>query len=279
MIGTVWAYIRLTHPWAVAVVMIATATFGLLAVDGEPEVGRFVLLLAGMLGGQVAIGASNEWHDREADALDKPHRPIPSGAVSPTGALAATAAGLVMMTAAGAALGIRGLILLAIGTGAGLTYNLWLKRTPLSWLPYLIALPLLPTWVWLVMDEFNGALLWLYPLGATFVLAIHLAQTLPDIGADSRRGEQGIGVVLGRRWSEIAIWVAAFGSTLGVGVGGWVTGDDWKPAVVAAGIVTLILALALLFMRVERHRLQPHLFKVLTSCAVILATGWILSAT
>lgn len=273
------AYIRLTHPWAVAVVMAATVVFGVLASQGELPVSRFILLLAGMLGGQVAIGASNEWRDREADALDKPQRPIPSGAVSPRGALIAMAAGLVLMLVAGLALGLWGLLLLATGTGAGLVYNLWLKRTPWSWLPYLVALPLLPTWVWLVMDEFRPSLLWLYPLGAAFVLAIHLAQTLGDIDADTSRGEHGIAVVLGRRWSEVVLWLAAFGSTLGVVAGGWLLGGALTPLALAAGIVTVLLLGALLITRSGHDWLQPHLFKVLTVCAVVLATGWILAMT
>lgn len=279
MSNTFGAYVRLTHPWAVMVVMAATAVFGVLASHGEPPVARFMLLLAGMLGGQVAIGASNEWRDREADALDKPQRPIPSGAVSPHGALITMVAGLVMMLAAGAGLGFWGLSLLVIGTGAGLVYNLWLKRTPWSWLPYLVALPLLPTWVWLVMDEFQLALLWLYPLGAAFVVAIHLAQTLGDINADTDRGEHGIAVVLGRHWAETVLWLAAFGSTLGVVTGGWLLGGTIAPLATAAGIVTVVLLGTMARIRSGSVWLQPHLFKVLTVCAVILATGWILAMT
>lgn len=279
MIQTAWAYGRLTHPWAVAIVMTATALFGLLASGGEPPAGRFALLLAGMLGGQLAIGASNEWRDRESDALDKPHRPIPAGAVSADGALRLTAVGLLVMLLAGALLGGWELALLAVGTGAGLLYNLWLKRTPLSWLPYLIALPLLPVWVWLVMGTFEPALLWLYPLGSTFVLAIHLAQTLPDIAADRTRGEHGLGVVLGRRWTEATIWTATFGSTLAVAAGARLVDGDPLPATLTAALVLVVLAVSLFLTRRAGDRLRPHLFKVLTTCAVLLATGWILTVT
>lgn len=277
MIRTAWAYMRLTHPWAVAIVMIATAIFGLLASAGEPDPLRFLLLLIGMLGGQTAIGASNEWRDREADALDKPDRPIPSGMVSPNGALTLTAAGLALMTIAGVVLGVWELLLLAAGTSAGLIYNLWLKRTRWSWLPYLAALPLLPTWVWLVMDGFQPNLIWLYPLGAAFVLAIHLSQTLPDIDADSSRGERGAGVLFGARRAKAVIWAAAAGSTLAVAGGGWLFSDDPLPALAAAGTVIALLAGAFVLTHKRGDRFQPHLFKVLTSCALILATGWILA--
>jgi 4-hydroxybenzoate polyprenyltransferase len=279
MIGTFWAYVTLTHPWAVTIVMIATATFGLLAAGGEPDALRFLLLLTGMLGGQIAIGACNEWRDREADALDKPGRPIPSGRVSANGALTFALAGLMVMVVSGAALGMWGLLLLSIGTGAGLAYNLWFKRTPWSWLPYLVALPLLPTWAWLVMDEFQPNLLWLYPMGAAFVLAIHMSQTLPDIDADGRRGEQGVGVLFGTRWSGVVIWVAAMGSTLAVAGGGWLFTDEPAPALAAAGAVIVILTGAFVLTQRKGARVSVHLFKVFTSCAVILATGWILTVT
>lgn len=273
------AYIALTHPWAVLIVMIATAFFGLLAGEWSPPLGRYLLMLAGMLGGQIAIGATNEWFDRLADARDKPQRPIPSGRVTAAGALRFAWFGLLLMTTAGAMLGVLELVLLAVGTGAGLLYNAGLKRTPLSWLPYLVALPLLPVWVWLVIDGFLPELLWLYPLGAAFVLAIHLSQTLPDIAGDTHRGEHGIAVVLGRRWAILLIWLAAIASTLAVIAGSWLSGGEILPALVTGGMVMVILVTAMAAMHVEPDRVQPHLFKVLTTSAIILAAGWIMSVT
>ena len=275
MFRTIRACISLTHPWAVAVVMLATALFGVLAASGDVPLGRFLLLLGGMLGGQIAIGASNEWIDREADALDKPQRPIPAGRISSLAALLLAGTGLLLMFACGVALGMWGLLLLVTGTGCGLLYNVWLKRTPWSWLPYLVALPLLPTWVWLVMDGFQPQLLWLYPLGAAFVVAIHLSQILPDIHADGSRGEHGIGVVVGRQRAGRLIWVAALGSTVAVAVGGLLTSERALPALVASTVVALLLLAGML----GGERFQTHLFKLLTSCAVILATGWIVTVT
>jgi 4-hydroxybenzoate polyprenyltransferase len=183
------------------------------------------------------------------------------------------------MTVAGLALGLWGFLLLVVMISAGLVYNIKLKRTPLSWLPYFVALPLVPTWAWVVMDEFQSELLWLYPIGALFVLAIHVSQTLPDIGADRSRGEHGISVILGRRWAEVAIWLAAFGSNLAVAAGGWLIGSRPLATTVAAVAVCAILAIAFVATRAAPERFQPHLFKILTSSAVILATGWVLAVT
>lgn len=279
MSAKIAAYVQLTHPWAVTIVMIATALFGLLAAGGDPAPGQFALLLIGMLGGQIAIGATNEWCDREADAIDKPHRPIPAGLVPRSGALVLAAFGLLAMTLAGLALGVWGFLLLIVMIGAGLVYNVKLKRTPLSWLPYFVALPLVPTWAWVVMERFQPELLWLYPIGALFVLAIHISQTLPDIGADRSRGEHGISVILGRRWAEVAIWLAAFGSTLAVVAGGWLIGSNPLATTIVAVVVCVILSVAFVATRAAPARVQPHLFKVLTSSAVILAAGWVLAVT
>ncbi len=87
----------------------------------------------------LAVGASlclyeagmalNDWADRDEDAVDRPHRPIPSGRVSPAAALGAAGA----LTAAGLALAARaGRPALTVATGLAATvwaYDLRLKHT------------------------------------------------------------------------------------------------------------------------------------------------------
>ncbi|WP_405699185.1 UbiA family prenyltransferase [Streptomyces sp. NBC_01383] len=88
----------------------------------------------------LAVGASlclyeagmalNDWADRDEDAVDRPHRPIPSGRITPRAALAAASA----LTAAGLALAARaGRPALTVATGLAATvwaYDLRLKHTP-----------------------------------------------------------------------------------------------------------------------------------------------------
>ncbi len=90
-------------------------------------------------GTALAVGASlclyeagmalNDWADREEDAVDRPHRPIPSGRVAPGAALAAAGA----LTAGGLALAARaGRPALAVASGLAATvwaYDLRLKHT------------------------------------------------------------------------------------------------------------------------------------------------------
>lgn len=90
-------------------------------------------------GTALAIGASlclyeagmalNDWADRDEDAVDRPHRPIPSGRISPAAALGAAG----VLTAAGLALAARaGRPALTVATGLAATvwaYDLHLKHT------------------------------------------------------------------------------------------------------------------------------------------------------
>ncbi|GHJ41471.1 SCO3242 family prenyltransferase [Streptomyces sp. TS71-3] len=74
--------------------------------------------------------ALNDWADRAEDAVDRPHRPLPSGRIRPAAALATagalTAAGLALAAAAG-----RPALTVATGIAATVwAYDLHLKHTP-----------------------------------------------------------------------------------------------------------------------------------------------------
>jgi 4-hydroxybenzoate polyprenyltransferase len=105
------------------------ALAGAAAVGVRP--GRRTLLAVGSSLCLYEAGmALNDWADRAEDAVDRPHRPIPSGRVHPVAALVAAGA----FTAVGVGLAFRasrcaGLL----GTGLAATvwaYDLGLKRTP-----------------------------------------------------------------------------------------------------------------------------------------------------
>jgi 4-hydroxybenzoate polyprenyltransferase/geranylgeranylglycerol-phosphate geranylgeranyltransferase len=271
------AYVRLPHPWAVLIVMLATALFGLLATSGNPDPLRFWPMLGAMLGGQLAIGALNEYRDRELDALTKPHRPIPSGLVSPGGALGMVVLGGVLMAAAGLSLGPRSLLVIAAGTGCGIVYDLWFKGTTWSWLPYLIALPLLPTWVWLTMERPEPALLLLYPLGAPMVLAVHLAQSLPDAESDRAAGVGSLVARLGARRTLLSLAASCLFACAEVALFSVAFGERPAPGLVAAALVVAGLSASLVLRRAWPDKVDEQLFKVITALTVILGAGLVLS--
>jgi 4-hydroxybenzoate polyprenyltransferase len=105
------------------------ALAGAAAVGARP--GRRTLLAVGSSLCLYEAGmALNDWADRAEDAVDRPHRPIPSGRVRPAAALVAAGA----FTAAGVGLAFRASRSAGLfGTALAATvwaYDLGLKRTP-----------------------------------------------------------------------------------------------------------------------------------------------------
>jgi 1,4-dihydroxy-2-naphthoate octaprenyltransferase len=84
------------------------------------------------------------------------------------------------------------------GTSAGLAYNLSLKDTRLSWAPYVVALAVLPPFAWSALDTYRSDFVWLYPVALPLVIAVHLANLLPDLATDRAAGRQNVAVRLGR---------------------------------------------------------------------------------
>ncbi|GAA2924768.1 SCO3242 family prenyltransferase [Streptomyces argenteolus] len=111
----------------------------LFSVPGDAVAGAATIGRRPNRGTALAVGASlclyeagmalNDWADRDEDAVDRPHRPIPSGRVAPGAALVAAGA----LTATGLALAARaGRPALALASGLAATvwaYDLHLKHT------------------------------------------------------------------------------------------------------------------------------------------------------
>ncbi len=270
-------YLLLPHAVPVIVVMAATAAFALIAAGGWPGIGTMARLLGAMLGGQIAVGAVNELVDVELDRAGKSHKPIPSGLVSERGARIVVALGMAAMIALSAAFGLASLLLCALGTGCGIAYSLWFKRTIWAWVPYLVALPLLPIWVWTALDDIDPALFAVYPLGAGAVVAVQLAQSLPDVGGDRASGVRTLAVALGERNARLACWGAMVLTAVGAALlAPWLT--DRPAIVLAAAVVALALVgLDILLWRRDRHLGIQAAFPCVAIATVILGLAWVLA--
>src|SRR3970040_1729996 len=82
---TLWAYVRLTKPRIVALLVITTVPAMILAEGGLPSLW---LVLATVLGGSVVAGganAMNMYFDRDIDELMRRTRgrPVPAGEIEP----------------------------------------------------------------------------------------------------------------------------------------------------------------------------------------------------
>ncbi|WP_308402943.1 SCO3242 family prenyltransferase [Streptomyces sp. BV286] len=105
------------------------ALAGAAAAGARPN-SRTLLAIGSSLCLYEAGMALNDWADRAEDAVDRPHRPLPSGRIRPTAALAAagglTAAGLALASRAGRRpLAVAGALAATVWS-----YDLVLKRTP-----------------------------------------------------------------------------------------------------------------------------------------------------
>jgi 4-hydroxybenzoate polyprenyltransferase len=276
------AWWRLPHPLPILVVLAATTGFALLARRGWPDLAELARLLGAMLGGQLAIGAVNELADLDLDRVAKPDKPLASGLVSERAARRLAGAGLVAMVVLGAPFGPAALALLALGTGLGLAYDLWFKRTALSWLPYVLALPLLPLWVWTALVGFDPMLALLYPLGAAAAVGVHLAQALPDAASDRAAGLDNAVSRLGERGAlAVALLCALTAPVVAGSTALLLPGALANPAVVlaGAGAATGFLAVAGALYAANRPLGVRACFPLVASATVLVALAWVLGAT
>jgi 4-hydroxybenzoate polyprenyltransferase len=153
-----------------------------------------------MLAFQSSIGALNDLIDAPLDAGRKPGKPLPRGVTSSGAArrllILALVLGLVLAAPSGPATVIVGVG----GVACGYAYDVWLSRTPWSWLPLALALPLLPIFAWLgAASVLPLGLLGLIPIGVVAGAMLGLANGIADIERDVAAGVRTAAVRLGRR--------------------------------------------------------------------------------
>jgi heme o synthase len=229
--------VRSCHPEpTVAVTLMITA----LAVTAGHTVGRVLLILLAVLTGQLSIGWLNDLLDAERDrTVGRRDKPVAVGAVSTRVVGVATAvavAACVPLSLAGGALaGTAQLVAVA----AGWAYDLGLKSSPLSVLPYVVCFGLLPTFVVLALPGAPAPVWWLPVAGALLGAGAHFANVLPDLDDDAATGVRGLPHRVGRTGSRYAAAVLLLAATVVLAAGSPVP----VPLAVAVPVVAaLVLA-------------------------------------
>ena len=164
-----------------------------------------------VLSGQMTVGWSNDYLDRERDRVaGRVDKPLAAHEISPS---------LVRSCAFGAAIaciplsflsGWRAAAVHLIAVAVALVYNAWLKATVFSVLPYLIAFGLLPAFVSLGATTHRWPPGWIMIAAAMLGGGAHFVNTLPDLQADAASGMRGLPHRLGATGS-LRIGVALFG--------------------------------------------------------------------
>ncbi|MFA3872984.1 UbiA family prenyltransferase [Streptomyces sp. MMCC 100] len=191
------ALLRSCHPEpAVAVTVFTTA---LAMATGRGLAGSAAVAVA-VLAGQLSVGWCNDAVDAQRDMVcGRRDKPVASGDLPPrTVAVAAGAAlglcvplSLLSGAAAGAA-HLGGMVV------AGWAYNLRLKHTVLSPLPYAVGFGSLPAFVTLGLPSPSWPAWWAVTAGALLGVGAHLVNVLPDIEDDLTTGVRGLPQRLGR---------------------------------------------------------------------------------
>jgi 4-hydroxybenzoate polyprenyltransferase len=275
-LGRILVAARVIHPFPTLLNVAATIALAYVARDGWPSASELARLGAAMFCAQAAIGAANDYYDRDLDALTKRWKPIVRGVIEPRTALALAGAFAIAGALLSATFGPLSVVAGGVGIAAGLAYDMRLKRTVFSALPFMIALPALPFWVWLSLGEFMSELWWLLPFAPLAGLAVHISNTLPDIESDARAGVRGLPHALGVRRSLALAWgsfaaAIAFAALLGLALD-----YDWRPFLLGAVPATALLAASIAAYAVRPGNAALQLgFGCIGIATACLAGGWL----
>lgn len=197
--GIVRGLVRASHP---APCVTVTTIAGLLALGAGAGAGTAALLAAAVLTGQLTIGWSNDLVDAPRDrASGRPDKPVATGQLPVPVLRAALLLACLATVALSALLGYAAaLVHLVLVVGSGWAYNLGLKATVWSWLPYAVAFGSLPVVAWTATGR--GWSLppgWMVAVGALLGVGAHLLNVLPDLAEDEATGVRGLPHRLGAR--------------------------------------------------------------------------------
>ena len=253
--------------------VVVTALCTALAVAVGAPAGTVLLVLGTVLAGQLSIGWSNDWLDAARDvAVGRADKPVVSGGVTASGlrtaAFVAVAASVALSVPAGAAAVVAHLVVVAMGWA----YNLGLKSTVASWLPYAVAFGALPAFVVLTLPGDARPAGWLVAVGALLGIGAHLANVLPDLDDDAATGVSGLPHRMGRRATAVLA-----PATLAVAVGVAVVGPPGPPrgATVVVGVLAVAVACVAGVVAVVRPRSRapfPLVMLVAALCLGVLVT-------
>lgn len=268
--GPIRSLIYLGHPGPSVLVTIVLVAIAGLAGRAVPDATRILQLVGAMLPVQLCIGVINDVVDLPADAVGKPHKPLVRKVISRSSAtmLGVVLGAIGLACAATINLGTLGFDALALG--AGLAYDLGLRTTPLSWVPWWGGIAVLPLEAYASAGSIPSRLLALIPLSGLIALGLHFANALPDVDTDRVAGRHSLPVIVGvggSRWGG----PAALGAVVVLSLA--LAGPLGQWGLVLFGGVAM-LALGLLLVIVSRSA-RP--FPILAVATAVFAVAWLAS--
>ena len=238
------ALVGASHPEPVAAV---TAMAVALATASGRSVWGIVGVGSAVLAGQLTVGWHNDWLDAERDArAGRADKPLARGDIGRRAVgLAAVVAGIAMVPlslASGWQAGTAHIAAVALA----LAYNAYLKATAMSFVPYLLAFPLLVAFISLGRHASRWPPWWALVAAALLGTGAHLANAAPDVTDDAAAGFRGLPQRLGASRSiELALVLVV----VSTGVIGLSAAHPFKPGagqVAALAFVALMAVTAVL---------------------------------
>lgn len=231
------------HPGPAAAVTALALALAAVAGQSGP---RCVLAGAAVLAGQLSVGWCNDAFDAHRDAAVGRHgKPVASGAVARAVVWGGAFTALALCVPLSLAYGVLAGAVHLTGVAAAWAYDLRLKATALSWLPYAVGFASLPAFVVLGLPGTPWPAWWLVTAGALLGVGAHLADTLPDITADLGTGVRGLPHRLGVRGTRLALPVPLVAATAVLALAPGGTPDAAGPAVLAAAAATAVAGVRL----------------------------------
>ncbi|MGZ5398549.1 MAG: UbiA family prenyltransferase [Nocardioides sp.] len=229
------------HPGPSAAVTLLAAAYG---ASVGLSAGRLTLVTSAVLAGQLSIGWSNDLIDRRRDAaVARTDKPLARGDVSVATVRAACAVAVVGTVVLSLACGpVAGAVHLAC-VAAGWAYNLGVKSTLWSWLPFAVAFGGLPVFVTLAVPGAGLPSPSIPIAGALLGVGAHLVNVLPDLAEDAVTGVRGLPHRLGERWTPV-LAVLTLVTATGVLTLGLAAGGTSLPVWLLVSVPVLVVALA-----------------------------------
>lgn len=222
---------------------VTALSAGLAALAGLP-LGRGAVVTGAVFTGQLSIGWSNDYIDAERDRASlRSDKPLATEAIAPRTVGIAAALAVVFTIALSALLGWPGGAVALLTVLTAWSYNLGLKATVLSWLPYAIAFGLCPAIATLSASPPRWPASWVLAVGFLLGIAAHLGNVLPDLGDDAATGIRGLAHRIGARATALTAAGLLLTASVVILVGPYGQAGPWRwagflAAVLMAGAAT-----------------------------------------
>ena len=156
----------------------------------------------GVFLGQLLVGWTNDLNDYQDDLKhNRTNKPLVAGTITPENLRKTTFIFIPIAVIANliGPLGLKGGSVYLLGVGCGIAYNFYFKFSPLSPLPYAIALAALPASVYFAVDRTPP--LWVLAGGSLLGVGFHFLNVLKDIEKDQSSSIKGLPQIVGKRAS------------------------------------------------------------------------------